>query len=94
MKLPNNFPKELDGKKLLFVTVPKCFSGIYDVEKRKTILIEYYAIAKNDENSEIRLLSMDNSFNIIADSSFSTVDEAIYELEPDNIYQKDWRELD
>jgi len=78
---------------LLFATRPKCFSGIYDVEKRETFTIEDYTIAENDENSGVRLLSMDDRFNIIDDESFLTVDEAIYELEPDNISEKDWKEL-
>jgi hypothetical protein len=93
MKLPNNFPKELNGEKLLFATRPKCFSGIYDMENRKMLSIEYYAIAESHENSEIKLLSMDGSFNIIDKSHFLTIVEAMSELEPDNISEKDWKEL-
>ena len=93
MELPNNFPKELNGKKLLFATLPKCFSGIYDMVNRKMLRIEYYAIAESAESSDIKLLSMDDSFKIIDKSQFLTVEEAMYELEPDNISEKDWKEL-
>jgi hypothetical protein len=93
MKLPDNFPKELNGEKFLFATRPKCFSGIYDMENREMLTIEYYAIAESHENSEIKLLSMDDSFNIIDKSQFLTIEEAMSELEPDNISEKDWKEL-
>ena len=93
MKLPNNFPKELNGEKLLFATRPKCFSGIYDMENRKMLSIEYYAISESHENSEIKLLAMDGSFGIIDKSQFLTIEEAMSELEPDNISEKDWKEL-
>ena len=93
MKLPNNFPKELKGGKLVFVTRPKCFSGIYDMESRQMLTIEYYALTESDKNSGVSLLSMDDSFKIIDKSHFFTVEEAMYELEPDNISEKDWKEL-
>ena len=93
MKFPDDFPKKLNNQKLIFATRPKCFSGIYDMENRKMLSIEYYAIAESHENSEIKLLSMDGSFNVIADSCFFDIDEAMYELEPDNITEKDWKEL-
>lgn len=93
MKLPNNFPKELNGAKLLFGTRPKCFAGIYDIENKQMLTIEYYAIAESDRNSGVRLLSMDDNFNVIDDSFFLTIDEAIYELDPDNISEKDWKRI-
>ena len=93
MKLPNNFPKELNGKKLIFAVRPKCFSGIYDMENRETLEIKYYAISENDENAGVKLLSMDGSFSIIDKSQFLTIEDAMSELEPDNISEKDWKEL-
>lgn len=94
MKLPDNFPEELNGKKLFFATQPKCFSAIYDIEDRVMLAIKYYAIAESDKNSGVRLLSMDNSFSVISDSFFLTIDEAMYELEADNISEKDWKRID
>lgn len=77
MKLSDNFPKELNGEKLLFATRPKCFSGIYHMENRQMLTIEYYAIAESDKKSGERLLSMDDSFNVIADSWFLDIDKAM-----------------
>ena len=93
MKLPNNFPKKLENATLLFVTRPKCPSSIFDVKKREIIKIEYYAIAQYENGSGINLFSIDNCFNVIGDSTFSTIERALSELEPDNISIKDWKKI-
>ena len=60
---------------------------------KEIIRIEYYAIAQNEKDSRISLLCIDEFFNVINDSSFSTIERAISELEPDNISTKDWKRI-
>ena len=66
---------------------------IYDIKIKKSLDIEYYAIAQYEECLEINLLSLDDCFNIIGNSSFPTIERAIAELEPDNISFKDWKRI-
>lgn len=91
MKLPNNFPKHINNANILLATRPKCPSMISDIKKNKNLDIEFYAIAQYRKRLEINLFSLDDCFNIIGDSSFPTVEQAIAELEPDNISHKDWK---
>lgn len=66
---------------------------IYDTKNRKNLDIEYYAIAQNENGLGITLLSLDDCFSIIGDSSYSTIERAIAELEPDGILTKDWKRI-
>jgi len=94
MKLPNNFPKKLNDAKLLFATIPKCPSSIlYDIENKEILTIKYYAIAQYSKNSGVNLFSIDDCFNVIGDSYFPTIEEAMSELEPDNISPKEWKKI-
>ena len=66
---------------------------IHDDKNNKTLDIEYYAIAQYEKSVGINLLSLDDCFNIIYNSSFPSVERAIAELEPDNILYKDWKRI-
>lgn len=93
MKLPKDFPKQVDKANILFATRPKCPSMIHDDKNNKNLDIEYYVIAQYEKSVEINLLSLDECFNIIGDSSFPNVERAIAELEPNNISYKDWKRI-
>lgn len=93
MKLPNKFPNRLNDAKMLFATRPKCPSSIYDMENREFLNIEYYAIAQYSKNSGVNLFSIDDCFNVIGNSYFTTIEEAMSELEPDNISPKEWKRI-
>jgi hypothetical protein len=93
MKFPNIFPINLNNAKLIFATLPKCPSMIYDMNNGKMLTIEYYAIAQCENDSGVRLLSIDDCLNVIGDSYFLDIESAMSELEPDGISTKCWKRI-
>ena len=83
-----DFPKTLDGAKVLFLTETGTDFGVVDTLNDGTVAIMALAIAQYDNSQGTYLFACDKKWNVVGDLLYDSINEAkkdagrYYETEP------------